>query len=359
MALAMTQEGSMIADEYVSRMKSLADDMASTGKKLDDEELSSYILAGLDYEYNSLLSSIAARVEPISLGELYSQLLSFETRLNLQNHGPGGHSQSSANTTSRRCGAFMRGRGASGALHGGNLGGCGRGDKPQNKFPPCQLCSRTNHPIFKCYKRFDPTYMGEEKSANAADSYGVDSNWYADSGATDHITGDLDKLAVRYTYNGNEQVYTTSGSGIPITHGGKSVIHTPYRDLQLDHVLHVPHASKNLSSMHHITSDNNVFFELHPNFFFIKDRESRKTLHGKSRGGLYLLPCSPATTIKQALHVSKVSHSRWHARLGHPSSSIVRIVLGKNSLRSSIESYLDSICDACQQAKCHQLPYPT
>jgi hypothetical protein len=35
--------------------------MASAGKKLDDEELCSYILIGLDAEYNSLVSSIAAR----------------------------------------------------------------------------------------------------------------------------------------------------------------------------------------------------------------------------------------------------------------------------------------------------------
>jgi hypothetical protein len=37
--------------------------------------------------------------------------------------------------------------------------------------------------------------MGEQKNANAATSYGVDSNWYTESGATDHITGELDKLA--------------------------------------------------------------------------------------------------------------------------------------------------------------------
>jgi hypothetical protein len=54
MALATSHKGSSSAVEYVSKMKSLADDMASTErKKLDDEELISYVLAGLDYEYNS------------------------------------------------------------------------------------------------------------------------------------------------------------------------------------------------------------------------------------------------------------------------------------------------------------------
>jgi hypothetical protein len=75
-----------------------------------------------------------------------------------------------------------------------------RGDqsyKPRNKFSPYQLCGRTNYQVFKCYKRFDPTYKGEEKYANASGSYGVDSNWYADSSTTNHITRELDKLIVK------------------------------------------------------------------------------------------------------------------------------------------------------------------
>jgi hypothetical protein len=72
MALATTQKGSSMTSEYLSKMKMLADEMASAGKKLDDEELCSYILAGLNFEYNSLVSSIAARVKPIMVEELYS-----------------------------------------------------------------------------------------------------------------------------------------------------------------------------------------------------------------------------------------------------------------------------------------------
>jgi hypothetical protein len=91
----------MTITEYVTKMKSLANDMALAGKKLDDEEIASYILVGLDYEYNSVVSSIVARVDPISLGELYSQLLAHEMRLDLQSQGIGGPSSSSVNTSSR------------------------------------------------------------------------------------------------------------------------------------------------------------------------------------------------------------------------------------------------------------------
>jgi hypothetical protein len=122
----------------------------------------------------------------------------------------------------------------------------------------------------------------------------------------------------------------------------------------------MPQASSNLASVHCITSDNNVFFELHPSLFFIKDRESRKTLHqGRSKGVLYLLPHCLINSNKQVLSAGKVATSRWHSRLGDPSSSVVRYALSKNSLPSFSDSSHEPICDAYQQAKSHQLPYPT
>jgi hypothetical protein len=363
MTLATTQKGSLTVVEYFSKMKVLVDDMASTEKKLDDEDFISYILAGLDVEYNSVVSSIARRVEPITFAELYSQLMAYENILDLQSGGQG-PSQSLANNASRGRGGPSRGRGGRGTSRGGsNSGGRGRGDffKSKNKFPLCQLCGKTNHPVFKCYKRFDPNYVGEDKSDNAAYSYGVDSNWYADSGATDHVTGELDKLAIKEPYHGGDQICTASGSGMHIKRIGHSLIHTPYHDLKLSNILHVPHSSKSLASVHRIASDNNVFFELHPNVFFIKDQESRRILlQGRSEGGLYPLPCNTSfvTHVKQVFSSNKTPQSRWHSRLGHPSSSIVRFVLSKNSLPFINDVPLDHVCDACQQVKSHQLPYP-
>ena len=98
-------------------MKTLADDMASAGKRLDDEEIASYILSGLAIEYNPVVSAVASRTEPITLGELFTQLSSFEqSSALLSGHGSG----SSANLASRG------GRGA--GNNNNNRGrGCGRG----------------------------------------------------------------------------------------------------------------------------------------------------------------------------------------------------------------------------------------
>jgi histone deacetylase 1/2 len=59
---------------------------------------------------------------------------------------------------------------------------------------------------------------------------------------------------------------------------------------------------------------------------------------------------------KQAFITKETSSSTWHHHLGHPSSFVVQKILRKNNLsyEPKINPY---ICDYCQLAKIHQLPY--
>jgi histone deacetylase 1/2 len=61
--------------------------------------------------------------------------------------------------------------------------------------------------------------------------------------------------------------------------------------------------------------------------------------------------------IKQAFGSVKVSREQWHCRLGHPASQVVQHVLHHSDLPSE-SSRNNAICDACQQGKSHQLPFP-
>jgi hypothetical protein len=70
MALSTSKKGDMAVSKYVTKMKSLADEMASAGKTHDDEELVSYILAGLDSDFDGVISTVSAKVEPIIMSEL-------------------------------------------------------------------------------------------------------------------------------------------------------------------------------------------------------------------------------------------------------------------------------------------------
>jgi hypothetical protein len=48
---------------------------------------------------------------------------------------------------------------------------------------------------------------------------------------------------------------------------------------------------------------------------------------------------------------------QWHARFDHPSSQVIRSILRLNNLLCLKVSSLSSVCNACQLAKSHQLPY--
>jgi hypothetical protein len=73
-------------------MKGFADEMATAGKPLEDEDFVSYVLAGFDQDYNSFMENVIGKNE-ILLRSLYSQLLAAEAKLDLQSL----RSQSSVN----------------------------------------------------------------------------------------------------------------------------------------------------------------------------------------------------------------------------------------------------------------------
>lgn len=373
LALSTTHKGNMTVTEYVGKMRSLGDEMAAAGRPLEDDELVEYILTGLDEEYDSLVSGVLSRTDPISVSELYSQMLAFETRVELRNNSSS--SGSSANIANRRgrAGFGRNGRGGRGgrgtsapSQRGGRYNNNNnfprqgssnmRSNNSTNK-PPCQVCFKVGHTADRCWHRFDENFVPDPRHAAAAatSSHTADTNWYTDTGATDHITGELDKLSFREKYNGGDQVHTADGTGMDINHIGKATIHTQTCNLSLDHILHVPQATKNLVSVHRLTADNNVFLEFHPNFFLIKDRDTKSTLlKGRCHKGLYPLP---SVTSKQAFGVTNPSFERWHSRLGHPAAPIVQRVISSFNLPCRVESNKESVCSACQQAKSHQLPY--
>jgi hypothetical protein len=187
----------------------------------------------------------------------------------------------------------------------------------------------------------------------ATSSYTIHTNWYTDSGATDHITSELEKLSIRDKYNGEDQIHTDSDKGMKINHIGDSSVSTSSRNLHLKNILYVPKAKKNLVSVHQLTTDNSAFVEFHLDFFLIKDQATRRTLlREPCRSGLYPLPPSPS--IKHhAYGVSRPSISRWHDRLGHPSSTTVRHIVRINKLPCLDESNNEFVCVACQQEKAH------
>jgi hypothetical protein len=118
-----------------------------------------------------------------------------------------------------------------------------------------QICKKHGHSASDCWwRQADDKKDNDdgEKGAHLA-SYGVDTNWYTDIGATDHITGELNKLLIANKYHGQDKVRTAEGTGMNISHTGNSILRTPHGSFDLKNILHVPTASKKsiiCSSLH-------------------------------------------------------------------------------------------------------------
>jgi hypothetical protein len=87
--LNKTHKENKTVEVYFNQIKNLADEMATAGKPLDEDDVISYMLAGLtDEPYNGFIAAVTALIKAdkyISLSDLYSQLLSYEARLEDQN----------------------------------------------------------------------------------------------------------------------------------------------------------------------------------------------------------------------------------------------------------------------------------
>ena len=159
-------------------------------------------------------------------------------------------------------------------------------------------------------------------------------------------------------YTGQDQVHVGNGQGLPIKHLGSASLSFPNASFKLSDVLHVPQITKNLLSVSKFTSDNDVYFEFHKFFFYVKDLQSgRILLKGKRNHGLYSLLPPPVSSASPAAYLGvRTSLDGWHSRLGHPSLRIVRQVIAKNNL-DLLRSSASSICHACQLGKSHRLPF--
>jgi hypothetical protein len=199
--------------------------------------------------------------------------------------GRGGFNCGCGNSGHGRGSGAGRGRGNNGSNNNqrgfNNGGGAGHGNTRRgttNKVI-CQVCFKGGHTADRCLHRFEEDFVPDERHISAAmNAYTIDNNWYDDTDATDHNTGELEKLATRERYNGDEQIHAANGAGMHITHVGQSTILSPDHNLHLHNVLHAPSSKKNLVSVHHLTSDNNVFLEFHPNFFLMKDLDTKNVL---------------------------------------------------------------------------------
>ncbi|KAK1665998.1 hypothetical protein QYE76_054157 [Lolium multiflorum] len=207
---------------YFHKMKALADELTSIGQPLRDSEIVSYILAGLGKEYDALYEVVNARREPMPLRDLYAQLCATEHRKSTQREEPGQYYPAAHFAPMQPSYSPMVNATTYGAPRGYRPPQYRPDSRPQQQQQPAHGQPRPPSTSTQGKSGRAPVVCqlcGVPPNAVAYGAHGgqqmtMDPAWYADSGATHHITHDLDKLTTKEPYHGNEQVHTANGAGI-------------------------------------------------------------------------------------------------------------------------------------------------
>jgi hypothetical protein len=115
----------------------------------------------------------------------------------------------------------------------------------------------------------------------------------------DQITGELEKLAIRNKYQGEDQIHTANGSGTNISYTGHTSLPISHIFI-LKGILYVPKFKENFDIYSWTYINNSIFIELYPTFFLIKDHKPKAILFtDRCIRGLYPLPISTNKGILQ------------------------------------------------------------
>ena len=203
--LSRTVKGSKPVAEFLQTIKTIADELAVINSPVDDIDLVIHTLNGLDSDFKEVATALHTRETPVSFDELHDILTDFEAYLQRNDHISESPTVITANHVHKGKSSSSKARYSSSSS---GLASSGRATSPTNsKRVTCQYCDKSGHTAKVCYKLhgYPPrSGSGSRPSAHHAQVAPPTANndWILDSGASHHITHDLDQLHLTSPYNG-------------------------------------------------------------------------------------------------------------------------------------------------------------
>ncbi|XP_076909939.1 uncharacterized protein LOC143567386 [Bidens hawaiensis] len=394
--LSVSQKNQSIP-QYFHRVKSLCREIGELDReaRIGDARMKRIIVHGLKPEFRSYVAAIQGWPVQPSLVE-FENLLAAQESLATQMAGLSVPDQvkkeDSALYVNRGKGKFRPNKNYKDQTdrkkkqwqHKPEVEGSETSDrKNQNKkFPyPCYNCGLRGHMSKNC-----PSKKPEEGNAATTEReepWDVEANmaqvqevpvltvttepksnrleeWIIDSGCSNHLTGEKEKLSKCKKYIGDNVVVIADNSRHQIANIGEVHFQADgnQKEFVMQDVFHVPGMKKNLFSIPQITSTGKyvLFGPDNMQIFDKYETPSIPILQGKRTDTVYVLSAESA-------YVDKMSGCQttdlWHARLSHVGFDKLELMV-KNELVEGLPKFevkKELVCAGCQFGKAHEQPY--
>ncbi|KAE8679378.1 hypothetical protein F3Y22_tig00111402pilonHSYRG01323 [Hibiscus syriacus] len=369
--LSMAQRDMAVA-QYFHKVKSICREISELDPTaaIGEAMIKRIIVHGLRPEYRGFVAAVQGWPTQPSLVE-FKNLLAGQEAMAKQMGGVSLKGEEEALYTSKSRGTFQRYTGNGSKKDGDKVknyqgkggphsGGASKNRGNSRKFDgKCYNCGKLGHMAKDCWTKKKPV---EKLALTVTTPERIDykNDWIVDSGCSNHMTGDKQKLQNLSEYNGGRVVVTADNSRLPITHIGKTIVTPRYNtnQVQLQDVYHVPGMKKNLLSVAQLTSSGHYVLFGPQDVKVYRDVKISETptMEGRRLESIYVMSAESAYVDRTRKNETS---DLWHMRLGHISYSKLSVMVKKSMLKGlpQLDVRTDTVCAGCQYGKAHQLPY--
>ncbi|KAE8732274.1 hypothetical protein F3Y22_tig00002237pilonHSYRG01326 [Hibiscus syriacus] len=363
--LSMAQRDMAVA-QYFHKVNSICREISELDPTaaIGEARIKRIIVHGLRPEYRGFVAAVQGWPTQPSLVE-FENLLAGQEAMAKQMGGVSLKGEEEALYTSKSRGTFQRYTGNGSKKDGDKVknyqgnggphsGGASKNRGNSRKFDgKCYNCGKMGHMEKDCWTKKKPVESNTATSCSKENSED-------DSGCSNHMTGDKQKLQNLSEYNGGRVVVTADNSRLPITHIGKTIVTPRYNtnQVQLQDVYHIPGIKKNLLSVAQLTSSGHYVLFGPQDVKVYRDVKITETptIEGRRLKSIYVMSAESAYVDRTRKNETS---DLWHMRLGHVSYSKLSVMVKKSMLKGlpQLDVRTDTVCAGCQYGKAHQLPY--
>ncbi|KAH7836375.1 hypothetical protein Vadar_000503 [Vaccinium darrowii] len=245
------ERGTRSIAEYLGCIRGIADQLAIIGAQVSNSNLILHALNGVGSEFDKLAAAIRAQDTVIGFEELHDKLVEYESFLKRKERNPAVITANAARFNQQRLGNQTQRKNSQNPTNPGNQRNQGgqrydnTNNNQGNNFNKgsaviCQYCDNTGHNARQCYSLKRKLGLPVPPRANHTTMGGggrdSSSNWLLDTGASHHVTANLNNLSIQQPYEGPDDIVIGDGTGLPITHIGTSTLTTPTNSFSLSNV---------------------------------------------------------------------------------------------------------------------------